>query len=955
MSDPARRPSVPLIRALRRKRRGRGARLPLRRLGRGSALALTLALALTGLASAAGYAWLTYDLPSPEELVLLLDSPGGMARQPTRLYDRSGEHLLLILQTPAAANAPPLSADPQAADRFAPALITATLGSEDPGFWSHPGFTLGGAPSLAQHLARTLLLSEEPPGLRRDLRERLLAAQLTARYGRLQVLTWYLNSADYGRLAFGANAAAHVYLGKSARGLTLAEAALLTAIAQAPAINPFDAPALAQERARAVLDTLAQRGYITPRQAEQAAAAPLTLVPPTAPPASPAPEFAQRALQEAAASIGWEHLQRGGYRIRTTLDYDLQLQAQCAAQVFLARLGGGDLPQAVTFDGAPCEAARLLPALRSAALPEVPALSALLQDPRTGQILVWVDETPAGAESPLEGARSPGTLLTPVVYLAAFTRGFAPATLVWDIPLGSPEDPASPPLLDSAYDGPMRLRNALANDDLPPAVRIFYQTGAQTVWRTAAQLGLRSLAAETSPQAEALWRGGALTLPEIVHAFGILANRGLESGLPQGTEIRSTAVLDIRDRQGSLVLDNTSPAGRPVLDEGLAYLLTNTLSDEPARWRTLGHPNPLEIGRPAAAKLGQTVDRHDAWSAGYTPYLSAGVWVGDLTAAPKGQATPEAAAALWHALMQYASRPYPADAWPRPAEVSEVQVCDPSGLLPTPECPRVVSEVFLNGTEPTHADTLFRKLAVNRETGLLATVYTPPALVEERVYMLVPPEAAEWAAQAGLPTPPEAYDTIPPEASAAPGARIEAPENFAYVRGEVPIRGTAAGEGFVSYRLQAGSGLNPQEWLQIGEARSAPVEDGLLGRWDTTGLEGIYALQLVVMREDQHVDFATIQVTVDNQPPQVRILGLSEGERISQQERPQLLLQAEVSDNLQVSEVRFILNGQPLETRLQAPYQVAWQSRPGRYTLEVVATDGAGNEAKARLYFEVTR
>ncbi len=953
MSDSARRPSVPLIRSLRRKRHERVAPLPWKRLGWSSALALTLALALVGLASAAGYAWLTYDLPSPEALVSLLDSPGGITRQPTRLYDRSGEHLILILQNPAAANAPPLSADPQAADRFAPSVITATLGAEDPAFWSHPGFTLSGEPSLAQRLVRTLLLGEEPPGLRRDLRERILAAQITARYGRTQVLTWYLNSADYGRLAFGANAAAHVYLGKSARDLTLGEAALLTAILQAPAINPFDAPALAQERARAVLDTLVQRGYLSPRQAEQAAEAPLTLVPPTAPPASPAPEFAQQALQEAAASLGWERLQRGNYHIRTTLDYDLQLQAQCAAQVFLARLNGGDLPQPVTFDGAPCQAARLLPALRSDELPETPALSALLLDPRTGQILAWVDDTPAGADSPLRGTRPPGTLLTPFVYLASFTRGFAPATLVWDIPLSSPD---APPLLDSAYDGPMRLRNALANDDLPPAVRIFYQTGAQTVWRTAAQLGLRSLTAETSPQAGALWHGGALTLREIVHAFGILANRGLESGIPQGAEIRSTAILEVRDRQGNLVLDNSHPANRPVLDEGLAYLLTNVLSDEPARWRTLGHPNPLEIGRPAAAKLGQTADRHDAWSAGYTPYLSAGVWVGDLNAASGGQAVPETAAALWHALMQYASRPYPAEGWSRPAEVSAMQVCDPSGLLPTPECPRVVTEVFLNGTEPTHADTLFRKLAVNRETGLLATVYTPPALVEERVYMIVPPEASEWAAQAGLPTPPETYDPIPPETASLPGARLETPENFSYVRGEVLIRGTAAGDGFVSYRLQAGSGLNPQAWLQIGETHTAPVEDGILGRWDTEGLEGgIYALQLVVTRDDRRVDFATIQVTVDNEPPQVRILGLHDGESISQQERAQLLFQAEVSDNLQVDEVRFVLNGQTLETRTQPPWQVAWQPRPGKYTLEILAADGAGNEAETRIHFEVTR
>ncbi len=942
-------PSVPLLLSRRQRRAAPRRRAAPGRLALGCGLLLTLSLALGGLALSLAYAYVSAGLPSPEALPLLLNPRSGFSARPTRLYDSSGEHLLLSLQNPAAVDAPPLSADPADPDHYAPALITVTLGIEDPGFWRHAGAApLGAPPTLAQQLARSLLLSNETPGLRRDLRERLLAAQITARYGRMQVLTWYLNSADYGRLAFGANAAAHVYLGKSARSLTLAEAALLTSIAQSPAINPFDAPALAQERARALLRALQERGLITPQQARAALAQPIQLVRPAAPPPSPAPAFARRALEQAAAVIGWERLQRGGYVIRTTLDYALQAQVQCAAQVYLSRLRGErPAAPALAFDGQPCEAARLLPASAASARLDSPGLSAVVL--RRGQILAWVDETPAAADSPLEAGRPPGTLLAPLVYLTSFTRGFAPASLVWDIPSG--EDI---PNLDASYEGPLRLRNALANDDLPPAVRLFYQVGAENVWRTAARLGLLSLTDALPPQAQTLWQGGRLNLLEAVQAFDTLANNGVQFGRPAEAALRPIFVLEIQDRQGNALFRQQTQT-RPVLTRGLAYLLTDILQDEPARWRTLGHPNPLEIGRPAAAKTGQTLDRHDAWSVGYTPYLSAGVWVGDLRAAPQGAARPETAAAFWHAVMQYASRPYPAEGWERPPEISVMPVCDPSGLLPTAECPSVVEEVFLNGTEPTHADTLFRKLSVNRETGRLATVSTPPELVEERVYLMVPPEAAEWARQAGLPTPPETYDALAPQAEASPQTRLSAPQNFAYVGGVVLIRGTAAGEDFSAYRLQVGAGLNPSAWIQVGETRTEPVEDGILGRWDTSGLQGVYAIQLLVTRSGQRIETATIQVTVDNQPPEIRIIGLQDGESISRQERPTLLLQAEVSDDLEVAEVRFLLNGQTLETRTQPPYQIPWKTRAGRYTLEIQAVDGAGNAQRVRVRFRVTR
>jgi hypothetical protein len=210
--------------------------------------------------------------------------------------------------------------------------------------------------------------------------------------------------------------------------------------------------------------------------------------------------------------------------------------------------------------------------------------------------------------------------------------------------------------------------------------------------------------------------------------------------------------------------------------------------------------------------------------------------------------------------MQIASNDLPQEDWPMPADVSAINVCDPSGMLPTAECPNLVSEVFLNGNEPIQPDNMYRKFAINRETNLLATVFTLPQLIEERVYLVVPPEARAWAESAGLEIPPASYDVIqaPP---INPDVNITSPELFDEVSGKVKIEGTAAGEGFVSYRVLVGQGLNPQEWIQVAEANS-PVTDGPLAEWDASKLSGLYAVQLQVVRSDQRVDTAIIQVTV---------------------------------------------------------------------------------------------
>jgi len=256
-------------------------------------------------------------------------------------------------------------------------------------------------------------------------------------------------------------------------------------------------------------------------------------------------------------------------------------------------------------------------------------------------------------------------------------------------------------------------------------------------------------------------------------------------------------------------------------------------------------------------KLGQTEDALDTWAIGYSPSRVVATWTGTHGAS---DLSPRAPAVLWNALMQIASQNVPPEDWSLPADVSVINVCDPSGMLPTPECPNIVNEVFLNGNEPLQADNMYRKFSINRETGLLATVFTLPQLIEDRVYLVVPPEARAWAESAGLPIPPTNYDVIqaPP---INPDVNITSPELFAEVSGNVTITGTAAGTDFVSYRILVGQGLNPQEWIQVADS-NASVTDGPLAEWDTSELSGLFAVQLQVVRSDQVVNSAIIQVTV---------------------------------------------------------------------------------------------
>ena len=952
---------------LREQRKSNAMRYPIRAVGLGCSLLLALLITLSSLGFVVFYSNLTSDLPSVETLPVLLDPATGALRQPTKIYDQTGEHVILALQNPADTGRQLLDMDSTKSNFLPAALISATLMASDPGFWDHPGAILARAesipqPTLAQRLIAQLVLWDEPSGARRSLRERLLAMQVTAKYGREQVLTWFLNSADYGRLVFGADSAARVYFGKPASELNLAESAILAAVAEAPTLNPHDAPQIAQQRGLDLLNKMQVYGVISPQQAEQARQTRIAFQPSQSITANLAPDFVTFALSQLGRSFDVNRLERGGYHVITSLDYDLQTQATCAAAVLLSGLEvateNSKKGNTETVDSNDCKASRLLQTqpFSESSNPSNLSANVVILEPATGKILAMVGDSKPGIDALHLPGRPPGTLLTPLVYLSGLTRGLSPASLLWDIPTTA----ATPGSADEQFHGPVRLRTALANDYLAAAGQVLTQGGSQTLDKIARELGLSLDGKFDNEDLSELLNQNKVSLLDISHAYSTLANQGILAGVPVKTSnasreenlIEPIAFMKLTDLAGTTLSEVPGPKARPVLSSQLSFLLNHILSDEPARWPSLGHPNPLEIGQPVAAKLGWTEAGKDAWAVGYTPRQLVGVWVGDKDENSTGVVSIDLAASLWHAMMQYASRNQPSQGWSMPEGVNNVLVCDPSGMLPTTDCPTVVNELFLSGNEPNQPDTLYRKLQINRETGRLATIFTPPELIEERTYLQVPADAEEWARQSGIASPPESFDIISNEQGFSE-VSITSPAMFSYVNSVVPIIGEIGDSGLEYYRLQVGKGLNPEVWTQVGEESAVPPAAGVLGEWDTQGVNGLYAIQLLVVRPDQHMDTAMVNVTVDNQPPEVQILYPAAEQQFGSGAGSTITLRANAEDDLALQKVEFYIDGQLIATLVQPPYSAVWNATPGKHQLSATATDQAGNKQTASLQFTI--
>ena len=783
----------------------------------------------------------------------------------------------------------PLAAIPQS-------LIDATIVMEEPRFWTAEfslwsvgramvadGAGETAALPIVQQAVRDNLLSSGRNGTRRQLEELLLTHRAAASYSREQILAWYLNSRYYGNLAFGAEAAARVYFDKAVGDLTLAEAAMLAI--SSVVVNPIDAPDEAKLRQETVLAALADAGSISQDAWQTARTTPLAVADgPVDRSGVIAPHFARYVRQDLEQRLGAKQLLTGGLRVYTSLNLALQGQAECVARAHVNRLSGQVGPALPADELVGCAALDILQQPDMAVLgidQRVNNTAVIVLDAKTAEIRAMVgsanywDERIDGAFNvAVAGRRQPGAVFTPFTYLTALSQGYTAATMVLDVATdlsSSTGESYQPQNEDGRFHGPLRLREALGSGYHVPAVQVASWVGMDKVVGTARSLGLTTFEPGLNRYPLSLnVGGGEATLLEMTYAYAVLANMGVMVGqedLVADRPLDPVAVVRVEDQAGHILYDYYQQVGqRDILSPQLAYLMNDMLSDRSARCPAFGCPNVMELpaNRPAAVKTGSTNDFRDAWAIGYTPQLVTGVWVGNSDNRNMAGVTGVTGAApIWQAIMVWALRDEPVALWSQPPGLVETAVCDISGLLATEVCP-TVTELFIQGTQPTVLDTIYREFAVNRETGRLATISTPPELVENRLYTIYPEAASAWAEENGVERPPTEFDTIGLTGLGSQNAAITAPRPLDVISGTITIRGTAGGDAFAYYRLAYFAGLNPADLQAITAEERGLKEDEPLGIWDTTGLNGLYTLLLTMVRQDGSFEEVSIPLTIEN-------------------------------------------------------------------------------------------
>jgi len=571
-------------------------------------------------------------------------------------------------------------------DRISRHLIDATIATEDASFYvnygvdpirivgaalqnAQQGQVVSGASTITMQLARNLFLGPDErydQTMDRKLLEAGLAQELTALFSKDELLEAYLNLLNYGHLAYGPEAAARVYFGKSAAELSLAEATLLAGIPQRPAeLDPLRNLPAAKARQRVVLDLMVRHGYLSPEQADAVFAEELVFNPEADANPVAAPHFVEYVAAELERRLGAGASRRSGFQVTTTLDLSMQDLAQSIVATRVAALRPRyDLSNA--------------------------ALVALKPD--TGEILAMVgsadfaDAAIHGQVNVTISPRQPGSAIKPVLYAAAFEAGLiSPASVLWDTPITYTVGSGltyTPRNYDRRFHGPVTVRTALANSYNVPAVKLLQAVTVETMLTTAQALGIRSLNADPGYYGLSLTLGGGeVTLLELTGAMAALANGGVF--------VPPRAILSATDGQGRPVALETVPAGEAVVSPATAFLVTDILADNAARTPAFGANSPLRLSRPAAAKTGTTTDFRDNWTVGYTRYLVAGVWAGNSDGRPlRGSSGLTGAAPIWHDFMEAVLQdPALLAVLAAPADAEAWAFTPPPGVERRPDCP----------------------------------------------------------------------------------------------------------------------------------------------------------------------------------------------------------------------------------------------------------------------------
>jgi len=588
--------------------------------------------------------------------------------------------------------------------------VAATVATEDPSFFSNPGvnfrglaraafenltpfgpgfFSGSGGSSITQQLARNVYVDpaeRSDRSLSRKLKETAIALELKRRYSNRQILEWYLNQVYYGYSAYGAEAASRLYFGKTAQDLTLAEAALLAGLPQAPGEY---SPAVAENKDKAkarqlqVLDLMREHAgeieeivSVKPEEFDAAKAQPLNYVATQFDVKAPhfvffvqdqVAKMCAAGLFEPPKDIACDSVVgRGGLKITTTLDLNLQALGERVVEEELAKSeekSGGHNGSLVAIQ------------------------------PESGQILTYVGsrnyfrDDISGQVDIASSQQSHGSAMKVFTYLTAFEKGWTTSTYVQDEPLqlvsGDPSTQVNN--WNSKYLGKITVRKALSESVNTAAVRTVMEVGVDDMRATAHQLGITDLRENNCGPAITLG-SCEVKLVDMTYAFSALANNGMMRGRPSSEELPDgfrqldpVSVLKIQDASGQVIYEYSKPEERKAVEPAYAYMLTDILSKDGAKWSN------LTIDRPAAVKTGTSEKFRDGVVMGYTRDLAAGVWVGNADGSPMSPDTFSSSntGPIWKRFMleAHAMLKVPARQFDRPPDVKPVKCGDSTDFV----------------------------------------------------------------------------------------------------------------------------------------------------------------------------------------------------------------------------------------------------------------------------------
>jgi membrane peptidoglycan carboxypeptidase len=826
----------------------------------------------------------------------------------TRILDRDGNLLYEIL-------------DPSAGRRtyvpledISPALIAATIATEDKDFYTHPGFDMlamtralyqnytageirSGASTITQQLARALLLDPAErydQSYQRKAREIVLAYEITNHYSKEEILELYLNENYYGNLAYGVQAAAETYFNSDAGSLNLWQSSFLAGLPQAPSVydiyNNREATLYRHKSVLVLMYELSrERNCI-----EIGSGRPPVCV--SFPEATQAGiDLENYEFPELTFSMRYPHwvvyvrtlleemfdpqtIYRSGFTVHTTLDPSLQDEAQRIVANQVAALVNNNATNG--------------------------ALLAI--NPNTGEILAMVgsadfhNEAISGQVNMVTSkTRQPGSAIKPLTYVAAFERGWTPSTLIWDVPTEFPpsDDPFDtspvyrPVNYDGRFHGPVTVRSALANSYNIPAVKTLEFVGIYDNPNTPVQEGLIAFARRlgvtsfTRPDygLALTLGGGEISLMELTSTFATFAN--------EGRMLPTTAISKITDLTGNVIYEYEPPSGSQVVRAEHAYLISDILADKNARIPMFGTNPVINLPFPAAVKTGTTNDFRDNWTVGYTPDLVVGAWVGNADYTPMVNTTGlTGAGPIWAQFMIHAideltgGNPAP---FTRPAGIVDRVICAVSGTVPSEWCPQQRSEIFAADQLPLPAsEDLWKQAVVDTWTGLsisdacgdfVEEVFAANVTDEwAQRWLRDEPEGRSWANNLGFSSP----LVFAPERA----CRADDPRPIITLTGiadgqtitgsPFEIRGMiTATRHFEYYRIEWGRGLEPTSWeVLVDNVRTPQETPDVLYEWDLSDVEpGIITLKIYMhSTEDTYAEkLFTLNLQVPTATPTV--------------------------------------------------------------------------------------